>query len=172
MLLVHPSGTYQNSSPPLPPPRPADPGGPRVAWEAQAFLGPPMMRENKEGRRETQTSGPACGLPLISEFCAEKTPLETENIRLKKRQRGPGVGSGRKREGTGWRKRLGRRGPGRAGPGTCFLPSRPQQPAPARARSRADPASTLGVTSSPPGTSGDIREPGDADADASDHGRH
>lgn len=39
-----------------------------MAWKAQAFLANAGTPENSAGYRETPTSGPACDLPLISEF--------------------------------------------------------------------------------------------------------
>lgn len=86
-------------------PTPADLGGQPVTWKAQAFLANPRLQKNSGEHRETRTSGPAYDLPLISEFCAENTPLETENIRLKKRQRDWGVGRRRKREGASRKER-------------------------------------------------------------------
>lgn len=58
---------------------------------------------------EKPEPAPARGLPLISGFCAEeekkkkkkKPPLETENIRLKKRQREPGWVEGEEGAGGG-----------------------------------------------------------------------
>ena len=95
----HATGALTRDLPESPPhPTPADLGGQPVAWKAQAFLANPRLQENSGEHRETRTSRPAYDLPLISEFCAENTPLETENIRLKKRQRDQGVGRRRKRE--------------------------------------------------------------------------
>lgn len=75
-------------------PSPADLVRRQLSLKTQASLvlraPPPPMRQNKEEDSETRTSGPACDLLLISEFCVENTSLGTENIRLKKRQRGRG----------------------------------------------------------------------------------
>lgn len=66
-----------------------------------------------EEHRETRTSSPVYNLPFISESCAENTPLETENILLKKRQKCLGVGSRRNRKDTS-RKEKGQHSVGRA----------------------------------------------------------
>lgn len=131
--------------------RPADAGGPRVAWKARGLLGHPRSREDNREPRETRISGPAWDLPLISVLGGKYIRHLGRKTSVRERDKGTGwgrEGGGREkvppREESGARTAwdgvcwacdllpLGRR---RTDPGLCSrsdLPLAPTSPAAAR----------------------------------------